>query len=93
MTYDEIVAKVAEDNGLSKKLVDRTYRAYWKSIREHITSLPLKDDLTDDEFNMLKPNVNIPSVGKLYVTLDRYKAMKRIYKEFKDRKNVAYNKD
>ena len=35
MTYDEIVAKVAEDNGLSNRLVDRTYRAYWKSIREY----------------------------------------------------------
>ena len=80
MTYDEIVAKVAEDNGLSKRLVDRTYGAYWKSIREYITSLPLKDDLTDDEFNAIRPNINIPSIGKLYVTLDRYKSMKKLHK-------------
>lgn len=89
MTYDEIVAKVAEDNGLPKRLVDRTYRAYWKSIREYIASLSLKDDLTDDEFNAIRPNINIPSIGKLYVTLDRYKSMKKLHKEYLKKKNNA----
>ena len=79
MTYGEIISKVAEDTGLSKILVDRTYRAYWRAIREHITSLPLKDDLTDEEFNKLRPNINIPSIGKLYVTLDRYRRMKKMF--------------
>lgn len=77
MSYDEIIAKVAEDNGLPKKLVDRTYRAFWKAVREHIKALPLKEDLTDEEFLKLQPNVNIPSIGKLYVTLDRYHGMKK----------------
>ena len=77
MTYDEIVVKVAKDLGLSKTLVDRTYKSYWKVIREHIKSLPLKENLTDEEFLKLQPNVNIPSIGKLYVTLDRYKNMKK----------------
>lgn len=77
MTYDEIVVKVAKDLGLSKTLVDRTYKSYWKVIREHIKSLPLKENLTDEEFLKLQPNVNIPSIGKLYVTLDRYRNMKK----------------
>ena len=80
MTYDEIISKVADKLGLSVELVDKTYRAYWKSIREHITSLPLKEDLTDEEFLKLQPNVNIPSIGKLHVTLDRYKRMKKCKK-------------
>lgn len=77
MTYDEIVVEVAKDLGLSKTLVDRTYKSYWKVIREHIKSLPLKENLTDEEFLKLQPNVNIPSIGKLYVTLDRYRNMKK----------------
>lgn len=82
MTYDEIISKVAESTGLTKHIVDRTYRAYWKTIRSYITSLPLKDELTDEEFMKLRPNVNIPSIGKLYITLDRYKRMKKVHKEF-----------
>ena len=87
MTYDEIIVKVASDLGLPKTLVDRTYRAYWRTIREHITSLPLKEDLTDEEFMKLKPNVNIPSIGKLYVTLDRYRRMKESYNNYLQKQN------
>lgn len=96
MEYDEIIAKVAKDVSLSEKLVDRTYRAYWKVIRKHISSLPLKMDLTDEEFLKLRPNVNIPSIGKLHVTLDRYHGMKKkelINKELKNRSNAAHKKD
>lgn len=80
MTYKEMVAKVANDLGLTKKLVDRTYRAYWKAINEYVSSLPLKEDLTDEDFKSLRPNINIPSLGKLYVTLDRYHNIKKMYK-------------
>lgn len=91
MTYDEIVAKVAEDNGLSKSLVNKTYRAYWKVIREYITSLPLKDDMTDDEFNKLKPNINIPSIGKFNVTIERYRTMKKLHNEYlKNKKDASH---
>ena len=72
MTYDEIISKVAESTGLSKKLVNKTYKAYWKAVRDHITSLNLMDHLTDEEFEKARPNVNIPSIGKLYVPLDKY---------------------
>ena len=72
MTYEEIVGKVALELGLSKTLVDRTYKAYWRSIREHIVSLPLKTELTQEELDRLQPNVNIPSIGKLHVSYERY---------------------
>jgi hypothetical protein len=93
MTYGEIISKVAEDTGLSKILVDRTYRAYWRAIREHITSLPLKDNLTDEEFNKLRPNINIPSIGKLYVTLDRYRRMKKMFMIKNNRYNDTHKED
>lgn len=78
-------------------MVDRTYKAYWKMVREHISNLPLKEDLTDMQFQKLQPNVNIPSLGKLCVTLDRYKGVKKKYKrikEYKEKNNdVAYKED
>ena len=81
MTYDEIIAEVAASTGLSKTITNKIYRAYWKAVRQHITSLPLKEDLTEEEFLKLQPNVNIPSIGKLYVSLKRYQRVKKIYLE------------
>lgn len=90
MTYKEIIAEVSNQTGLPQKIVDRTYKAYWKAIRQHITSLPLKEDLTDEEFQKLRVNVNLPSLGKLNVTLDRYHGMKKYfeihYKNYKGNK-------
>lgn len=79
MTLDEAIAEVAKNMGLPKCFVNKVYRAYWRSVREHIIALPLKDDLSDKEFSKLQPNVNIPSIGKLYVTLDRYKRVKKVH--------------
>lgn len=77
MTYEEIIAKVADSTGLSKHFVNKTYKAYWRAVKEHIAALPLKQDLTEEEFLELQPNVNIPSIGKLYVTLGGYKKIKK----------------
>lgn len=87
MTYKEIVAKVAEETGLPVMLVDRTYKAYWKTIRDYVSSLPLKEDLSEEDFAKLRPNINIPSLGKLYVNVDRYNAMKKSYKEYLNKAN------
>ena len=94
MTYSEIISQVSSSIGLPKLLVDRTYKAYWKAIREYIKSLPLKEDLTDDEFKQLRPNVNIPSLGKLNVTLDRYHSTKKYFElHYKNYKENKYKKD
>lgn len=87
MTYKEIVAKVAEETGLPVMLVDRTYKAYWKTIRDYVSSLPLKEDLSEEDFAKLRPNINIPSLGKLYVNVDRYNAMKKSYREYISKTN------
>lgn len=79
MTLNESISSIADDIGLPSVLVGRIYRAYWKAVREHIESLPLMEDLSDEEFMQLRPNINIPSIGKLHVTLDRYHRMKKQY--------------
>jgi len=77
MTYDDMVSEVSNSTGLSKTFVNKVYRAYWRAVREYIKALPLKDDLSEEEFLKVRPNVNIPSIGKLYVSLDRYKKLKK----------------
>lgn len=96
MVYKEIIEEVAESMDLTPSMVDRIYKAYWKGIREHIKNLPLKEDLTDEEFLKLRPNINIPSIGKLYVTLERYHNLKLkeqiIQDKFKNR-NVTHKEN
>lgn len=91
MSYSGIIGKVSEELNLSKELVDRTYRAYWLSIKQHIQSLPLKENINEEDFTKLKTNFNIPSLGKLCVTWDRLVGCKKrfeIIKKIREKKNV-----
>lgn len=91
MNINEIYKAVSSQTDIPVDKVKKVYTSYWRAVREHIISLPLKEDLTDDEFMALRPNINIPSIGKLYVTLDRYKAMKKTYKKnIKDKEDATY---
>lgn len=93
MTYEEIVSRIADSVGLSERLVDKIYRAYWRAVKKHIELLPLKQDLTEEEVLNLKPNVNIPSIGKFYLTLGGYKRTRNTYnriQEYRKKKNAAH---
>lgn len=58
-----------------------------EAIKEHIEALPLKEDMSEEEFVRMQPNVNIPSLGKLNVTFERYKALRQLYKEYEENKD------
>lgn len=95
MTYNEIIDKVAKKQNLPKRIIDKTYRAYWRAVMEYISSLPLKNNLRDEEFLNLRPNINIPSIGKLYITLEKYHRISNRQEEIKRKKlgeSNNYNK-
>ena len=54
------------------EVVEFAYKSYWKFIRETIQELPLKEDLSEEEFAKLRTNFNVVSLGKLACTYDRY---------------------
>ena len=83
MNYLDIVGKVSEELGLPKEVVDKTYKAYWLFIKHHIQSLPLKENLNEEDFAKLKTNFNIPSLGKLCVTWDRLVGCKKRFEIIK----------
>lgn len=71
------IAGASHKLGLPSELVGKVYRAYWLAIKQAIQALPLKEDLTEDDFSELRVSVNIPSLGKMFVTWDRYQGVKR----------------
>ena len=73
----DIILNVSSTLGISPNVVEKVYKAYWITIRDYMSSLPLKENLTEEEFNRLRPNINIPSIGKFYVTYNRYKNKKK----------------
>lgn len=79
--------------GIPKDIVEKAYYSYWRAIREHFSSLPLKEDIEEKDFIALKPSVSISSIGKLFVTYDRQRAMRERYKEYIKENNKKENKD
>lgn len=77
MNYKDIYAKISKETNIPKEVVKFAYVSFWKFIKTTIEDLPLKDDLTEEEFNKLRTSFNIPSLGKLVCTYDRYIGMKK----------------
>lgn len=90
---DPIYEKVARQLGLPYQLVEKTYKAYWRFIKDTIESLPLKEELTEEQFNKLKTNFNIPSLGKLNCTYERYKGVKKMFKRFINNEGIKTEED
>ena len=72
MKYSDIICRVSEELNLPGELVENTYKAYWNFIRVTIEELPLKTELTQLKYENLRTSINIPSLGKLNCTYNRY---------------------
>ncbi len=92
MTYIEILNTLSKELDLPKEVIVKVYKAYWKSIKEHIQSLPLKDNINEEEIKKLKINCNIPSLGKLECSYDRLLKIKQKYK-LQSNKKIIYAKN
>lgn len=85
MIYDKLFQKIIKEisisHGLPQEVVTVAYRSYWEFIKLKAQELQLKDNITKEEFDKLRPNFNIPSIGKLYITWDKLVNVKkrRIY--------------
>lgn len=87
MTHSEILKKLSEELNLPEEVIEAAHKSFFEFIREKITELPLKEDLSEEEFNSLRTNFNIPSLGKLHCTYDRYvgvKERKKYLEKFKE---------
>jgi hypothetical protein len=94
MIYSDIIGKVSDELGISKQIVNKTYRAFWLFINKSIQSLPLKEDISEEDFSKLKTNFNIPSLGKLSCTYNKMVGTKKRFEFIKQlREKNATNKE
>ena len=84
----EIILDVSRNLDISPDVIEKVYKAYWSFIKETIQALPLKDNLSEEEFSTLKTNFNVPSLGKLTCTLDKYNRVKKRFKLINNFRNA-----
>lgn len=90
--YEQFYKAVSEELGIQKSVVKDAYLLYWKFIKSTIEELPLLDNLTMDEFNKLRTNFNITSLGKFSCTYDRYMSTKQRYKKIQKLREIKDGK-
>ena len=94
MTYIEIITIISKELNLPIEVVDKVYKSYWQYVKNTIQDLPLKENLTEDQFSKLRTNFNIPSLGKLTCTYDRMQKVKKRFEYIKNlRKSTNENKE
>ena len=84
MTRQEVIQQVSKDLNIPLEVVNEAYNSFWGFIRSKIIELPLKEDLSEEEFSKLRTNFNIPSLGKLNCTYERMIGVKRRYNRYKN---------
>ena len=90
-TLNLALRKVARNLSVDQKLVEAVYKSYWYFIKNHITSIPLRD-LTEEEYDSTISNINLPFLGKLYVDynkLAKYHKQRKLYRDVKDKESEA----
>ncbi|WCF56858.1 protein HU [Bacteroides phage PhiCrAssBcn1] len=93
MIYSEAIKQVSIELGLPPQVVKEAYESYWTFIRNNIKALPLKEDLSKEEFDKLRTNFNVPSLGKLSCTYDRFIGIKKRLKYLNKLKDDYNNKE
>ena len=83
MIYSEAIKQVSIELGLPPKVVKEAYESLWTFIRNNIKALLLKEDLSKEEFDKLRTNFNIPSIGKLSCTYDRMIGVKKRFEHIR----------
>ena len=83
MIYSEAIKQVSIELGLPPKVVKEAYESLWTFIRNNIKALPLKEDLSKEEFDKLRTNFNIPSIGQLSCTYDRMIGVKKRFEHLR----------
>lgn len=77
----EALQRIARELGLPLEGLISYYKAYWKYIRTTIEDFNLKSDLTQEEYDKLRVNFNIPFLGKLACPYSRQVKLRQSYKD------------
>lgn len=76
MKATDVCKIVAKELNIPEEVVRAAYVSSWEFIKNTIREIPLKTDMTEEEFSKYKTNFNLPSLGKFYCNYKRYKSIR-----------------
>ena len=85
MKLNDAIETISKELDIPKDVVKTAYYLFWEFIKVNIEELPLKEDITEEEFNKLSTSFNIPSLGKFYTNYEIVKHAKTEYKNGRDK--------
>lgn len=90
MRYQELLEQVSNELKIPIEVVKEAYLSYWKFVKSKIAELPLDEELSEDQFKELRTNFNVPSIGKLTCTYDRFLRVKQKQQYKKEKNNGRF---
>lgn len=84
---NKAIEEAAKELNLPMEFVKKVYNGYWYTIKKKIQQMPLKEELTEDEYKNIQTSVNIPSLGKLHCTYLKYKLKHNRFNKTQDGNN------
>lgn len=90
MRYQKLLEQVSDELKIPIEVVKEVYLSYWKFIKSKIAELPLDEELSEDQFKGLRTNFNVPSIGKLTCTYDRFLRVKEKQQYKKEKNNGKF---
>ena len=74
---EETIRRLSQELSLPQDVIKKSYKAYWMFIKQSIEKLPLRDNIDEETFGELRQNFNIPNLGKLACTYNRYIGLRK----------------
>lgn len=74
--HDKRVAKLSHKLNIEETIIEETLEIMYSYIKDKVNKVSLEDEstlLSEEEFNMKFPIINIPSLGYLYPNYRKYK--------------------
>lgn len=83
----KIFKLVSLETKISESTIEVMYRLYWRFIKEKLESVPLREVLNKEEFKKHKTSINMPSLGKIFVSYEKYEGLAKRYKYMQQLRN------
>lgn len=83
MILKTAIKETSKKLNIPEDVVTATYMSYWKWIRHHMESQNLKD-VSEEDFNSSKHNINIGNLGKFFTTWSIVNTVNKRYHDTKE---------